>query len=262
MKRVLSASSTFRFLAICFAGDPTILTIATMPGVRAAVPTQSGANEPSVAIVEISPAEVEGEVGEEIVFQALAKDETGAPMDLEPSTWFAAPWDLGAMNDGTLTLHRTGRVRVGAVMGGKTGYATVYVKPAPIESIEIAPLAGPVVVGGEARLEAVARTSLDDPRENASFTWTSETPSIATIDKGIRSTYASTATNKKTFHTTYAQPAIANPETMFFLGSLIVFLLRRGSCLLRFSWFVDLCCTAVVGIPAPGLRPTRSTESR
>jgi hypothetical protein len=91
MKSSLTGSSTCRFLTICFAGALTMLTIATMPGVRAAVPTQSAADEPSVAIVEISPAEVEGEVGEEIVFQALAKDETGAPMDLEPSTWFAAP---------------------------------------------------------------------------------------------------------------------------------------------------------------------------
>jgi len=161
-----------------------MLAIAAMPAVRAAGSTQSAANAPSVASVEISPVEVDAEVGEEIVFQALAKDETGAPMDLEPSTWFAAPWDLGAMEEGTLTLHRAGKVRVGAVIGGKTGYATVFVKPAPIESIEIAPLAGPVVVGGEARLTAVARTSRRDPRENVTFTWTSETPSVATIGKG------------------------------------------------------------------------------
>ena len=184
MKSSLTGSSTFRFLTICFAGALSMATIATMPGVRAAVPTQSAANEPSVAMVEISPAEVEGKVGEEIVFQAIAKDETGAPMDLEPSTWFAAPWDLGAMDQGTLTLHRAGKVRVGAVIRGKTGYATVYVNPAPIESIEIAPLAGPVVVGGEVRLTAVARTSRRDPREDVTFAWTSETPSIATIDEG------------------------------------------------------------------------------
>lgn len=184
MKSSLTGSSTFRFLTICFAGALSMATIATMPGVRAAVPTQSAANEPSVAMVEISPAEVEGKVGEEIVFQAIAKDETGAPMDLEPSTWFAAPWDLGAMDQGTLTLHRAGKVRVGAVIRGKTGYATVYVNPAPIENIEIAPLAGPVVVGGEVRLTAVARTSRRDPREDVTFAWTSETPSIATIDEG------------------------------------------------------------------------------
>ena len=182
MKNAVTGSSTFRFLTICFAGALAMLIITTVPGARAAVPTQSAANEPSVAMVEISPAEVEGEIGEEIVFQALAKDETGAPMDLEPSTWFAAPWDLGAMDQGTLTLHRAGKVRVGAVIRGKTGYATVYVKPAPIESIEIAPLTGPVVVGGEARLTAVARTSRRDPREDVTFAWTSETPSIATVD--------------------------------------------------------------------------------
>jgi hypothetical protein len=181
MKSYLVDPSTLRLPAIFLTGTLTFLFASTMTAAGAAQSASSGS---TVATVEISPAEVEGEVGEEIRFRAIARDETGALMDLEPSTWFAAPWDLGAIEHGTLTLHRAGKVRVGAVIQGKTGYATVYVKPSPIETIEIAPLGGPVVVGGLVKLTATARDSRRDPREDARLTWTSDRPAVATIDEG------------------------------------------------------------------------------
>jgi len=153
-------------------------------GLGPAAPSQVGEDGATVATVEIHPAEIEGEVGEEITFQAVAKDGNGSPLDLEPSVWFAAPWDVGAMVQGKVTLHRAGRLLVGAVIHGKAGYATVHVKPAPVASIEIAPLGGPVVLGGQARLRAVARDSQRAPREDVRFGWSSETPSVATIDAG------------------------------------------------------------------------------
>src|SRR3974390_1240155 len=80
------------------------------------------------AVVEITPKRLDVHVGEKIKFSAAAKDASGNPIDAKPSTWFAAPFDLaGADESGEVTFHAAGIVTVGAVIAGKTGYATVNV---------------------------------------------------------------------------------------------------------------------------------------
>ena len=158
--------------------------LAVVEGTGWAQDSEPTEEESAVVSVEVSPPELEAEAGQVLTFTAVAKDASGNTLDEEPSIWFAAPWDLAAMEEGTVTLHRAGKVRVGAVIGGKTGYATIHVKPAAIATIEIEPAGSPLVVGGEAKLEATARDSLGDPRESVFFTWTAETPLIATIDEG------------------------------------------------------------------------------
>ena len=145
---------------------------------------QPKSDEPTVAEVEIVPATAEAEIGKELTFQAVAKDESGKTLDLRPSSWFSAPWDLvGVEQDGRAIFHGPGEVRVGAVIGGKTGLARVTVKPPRVKRIEIAPGASPLIVGGDTKLSAAAFTARDDPRDGVVFTWTAESPQIATVDE-------------------------------------------------------------------------------
>ena len=135
------------------------------------------------AVVEITPKTLDAHVGEKIKFSAAAKDAAGNPIDAKPSTWFAAPFDLaGADESGEVTFHAAGIVTVGAVIAGKTGYATVNVGTSKVTSVEIDPLSRPIVAGSAERLTAIARTVNGEPRTDAAIKWSSDKPSIATVD--------------------------------------------------------------------------------
>jgi len=132
--------------------------------------------------VELTPQETTAEVGQQVKFTAVAKDAAGQIIPGTPSLWFAAPFDLAGAEDGVVTVYQPGEIRVGAVIGGKTGYAKITVSAAPPASVDIA-APTPLVVGASEILVATARNSKGDPQSNAPITWTSETPSIASVDK-------------------------------------------------------------------------------
>jgi hypothetical protein len=150
------------------------------PTARAQQPPAAPA---SVKTVEIAPATIEAEVGQQIKFTAVGKDSTGKPTDQKPAAWFAAPFDLAAADEtGTVTIYGPGEVRVGAFIGGKIGYATILVKPARVARIDIARPEAPIAVGGAIKLSATARTANGDPRADAMIVWTSEAPAVARVD--------------------------------------------------------------------------------
>jgi plastocyanin len=144
--------------------------------------------EPSTSVapatVEITPATLDAHVGEKVKFSATAKDASGNAIDAKPSVWFAAPFDLaGADENGEVTFHGPGVVTVGAVIAGKSGYATVNVANSKVASVEITPPDyKTVIVGGTEKLNAIARSANGDPRSDAAIKWTSEKPSIAGVD--------------------------------------------------------------------------------
>jgi uncharacterized protein YjdB len=141
------------------------------------------ASESSVApkVVEVTPPETSTEVGQQVKLTAVAKDASGQVIPGTPSLWFAAPFDLAGAENGTVTLYEPGEVRVGAVIGGKTGYAKITVRPAPVASIELAKL-HTLVPGTSELLSATARNAQGDPQANASLDWISENPSVVTVD--------------------------------------------------------------------------------
>jgi plastocyanin len=145
--------------------------------------SQESTTSVAPAVVEITPKRLDVHVGEKVKFTAAAKDAAGNPIDAKPSVWFAAPFDLaGADESGEVTFHAPGVVTVGAVIAGKTGYATVNVSTSKIANVEIEPLARPMVAGSAERLTAIARTANGEPRSDAAIKWTSDKPSIATVD--------------------------------------------------------------------------------
>jgi hypothetical protein len=132
--------------------------------------------------VEVTPKEVTAEVGQQLTFTAVAKNAAGEVIPGTPSLWFAAPFDLAGAEKGVVTVYQPGEIRVGAVIAGKTGYAKITVLPPPPKTVEITS-PGPIVVGGTQVLQATARNGKGDPQNNAPLTWTSETPTIASVDK-------------------------------------------------------------------------------
>lgn len=162
------------FITLACACVPAVFGQQTQPTPQAA---------PAVKTVEISPATAEAEVGKQLKFTAVAKDASGNTLNEKPSVWFAAPFDLAAADEnGTVSFFQPGEVMVGAIIGGKPGFIRLNVRPTPVASIDIAPLARALVVGGTAKLSATARAFNGNPRSDAAISWTSDNPSVATVD--------------------------------------------------------------------------------
>lgn len=133
--------------------------------------------------VEITPAKTDIEVGQQVKFTAVAKDESGKTLDAKPAVWFAAPFDLAAADEnGLVSFYQPGEVTVGALLSGKPGFTKVMVKPAPVKTIVIEPVGAPLVVGGTIKLNASARIFNGDPRTDVAISWASDNPTVATVD--------------------------------------------------------------------------------
>lgn len=147
-------------------------------------PTATPAAFP-VASVVVTPSAKEAEVGQEIKLTVVAKDVLGNVVKEQPSTYFAGPFDAAAADEnGVVKLVGPGEVLAGAIVGGKTGYATIMVKPAAIKTVEIKSIKTPLTVGSTVQLEATTRISTGDPRTGVPVTWTSDKPAVATVDSG------------------------------------------------------------------------------
>ena len=133
--------------------------------------------------IEVTPSVVEAEIGQEVQFTVVAKDAAGKKVNVTPSAWIAAPFDLASVDmSGTVTLYEPGEVKVGAMVNNKLYYAKIRVKPARIAGIEISSITAPVVAGGAVKLNAAARASNGSPREGVFFNWASDNTSVATVD--------------------------------------------------------------------------------
>lgn len=139
----------------------------------------------AVTVVEIKPGTAEVRAGQQMTFTAVGRDASGRQVAEAPNVWFAAPSDVAAADaSGIVTFYKPGEVKIGAMIGGKTGFTTVIVKPAPVERIELTPPAIRLFKGSVARIAATPRTINGDPRTDASISWSSDNPSVATADPG------------------------------------------------------------------------------
>ncbi len=143
------------------------------------------AQNSTVQTVQVSTSAKEAEVGQSIKVTVSALDAAGKVVNEKPSTYFAGPFDIAAVDDdGNVKLFGPGEVTIGAIVGGKPGLTTFMVKPPSVKTIEIGTLKTPLVVGGIVQLNAVTRIFNGDPRTGVPITWTSDNTQVATVDSG------------------------------------------------------------------------------
>jgi hypothetical protein len=137
----------------------------------------------TVQTVQVTTSAKEAEVGQQVKVSVTATDASGKVVTEKPSTYFAGPFDIAAVDDdGNVKLFGTGEVTVGAIVGGKPGLTTFMVKPPSIKTIEISSLKTPVVIGDTFQLDAVTRIFNGDPRTGVPINWTSDNAQVATVD--------------------------------------------------------------------------------
>jgi uncharacterized protein YjdB len=145
----------------------------------------SNVNTVNVNTVQVTPSAKEAEVGQSVKLSVTALDASGKVVNEQPSTYFAGPFDIAAVDDaGNVKLFGAGEVTVGAIVGGKPGLTTFMVKPPSIKTIEINSLKTPLVVGGTVQLDGVTRIFNGDPRTGVPLNWTSDNAQVATVDAG------------------------------------------------------------------------------
>jgi hypothetical protein len=172
----------FKHSAFVLAIAATTLAVSSMWAQEAPAKQEAPSTSVAPAVVEITPKTLDAHVGEKVKFSAAAKDAAGNPIDAKVSVWFAAPFDLaGADESGEVTFHAPGMVTVGAVIAGKTGYASVNVATSKVATIEI-DQPKPIVAGSAEKLNATARTTNGNPSTSAKITWASDKPSVAAVD--------------------------------------------------------------------------------
>jgi hypothetical protein len=140
---------------------------------------------PAVKSVQISVPVKEAEVGQELQVTAVGTDASGKAVDEKPSTYFAGPFDIAAVDEsGKLKLFGTGQVTIGAIVGGVAALTTLMVKAPTVKTIEVTPIKTPLVVGDSVTINATTRIFNGVPRSGVPINWTSDNPSVASVDAG------------------------------------------------------------------------------
>src|SRR6201988_640294 len=147
--------------------------------------TSTAASVSNIKTVQVSASAKEVELGQQVKLIAVATDAAGNVVKEQPSTYFAGPFDIAAVDDdGNVRLFGVGQVTVGAIVGGKPGFSTFMVKAPSVKTVEITPLKTPLVVGGNVPLEAVTRILNGVPRTGVPVNWKSDNVQVATVDAG------------------------------------------------------------------------------
>ena len=161
-------------------GVAILLSISVLAQQKDTAPAAS-----TVKTVQVTPSVKEAEVGQQVKLSVTAMDDAGKVVNEKPSTYFAGPFDIAAVDDdGNVKLFGTGEVTVGAIVGGKPGLTTFMVKAPGIKTIEIGSLKTPVVVGDTVQLNAVTRIFSGVPRTGVPINWSSDNAKVATVDAG------------------------------------------------------------------------------
>jgi hypothetical protein len=139
----------------------------------------------AITNVQVTSSTKEAEVGQQVKLTVVATDASGNAINEKPSTYFAGPFDVAAVDDdGNVKLFGIGEVTVGAIVGGKAGFTTFMVKAPSIKTVELSSVRSPLVVGGSVQLDAVTRIVGGSPRTGVPINWTSDNPTVATVAAG------------------------------------------------------------------------------
>lgn len=143
-------------------------------------------NIPVAAIDVASPAPVLV-VGETMQLTATPKSAAGQPLQGRVVTWASATPDRATVTQaGVVTALLEGEARLTATSEGVTANLDLRVDPIPAAEIVLGRTHLELVEGDISTIAAVVRAADGRPLDGRTITWSSEAPSVATVDASGR----------------------------------------------------------------------------
>jgi uncharacterized protein YjdB len=137
---------------------------------------------PAVANVAVTPSPAEVTAGGTVRLTASLTDAAGTPITGRTVAWSSSS-DAAATvaADGTVTGKVVGAVLITATIEGKTGSATVNVRPVPVASVTVSPNPLTLPFGATQSLTYDAKDAAGNSLGGRAVSWTSDNPLVATV---------------------------------------------------------------------------------
>lgn len=151
---------------------------------------------PAVAQVVVSPSPAEVVLGSTVTLTAALSDASGAPITGRTVVWTSSSDAAGSVSPaGVVTGKAVGAVLITATIEGKSGSATVNVRPVPVASVTVSPNPLTIPFGGSGSFTFDAKDAAGNSLGGRSVTWSSDNELVATVSatgavttKGVGST--------------------------------------------------------------------------
>jgi len=145
-----------------------------------------------IASVQVSPSTATLTAGQGTALVATVTDANGVVVANAAVSWSSNNPSVAAVSStGDVTTSAAGTATITATSGGQSGTATITVKavvvtPGPVATVKVSPALGSVSAGKKLQLTATAYDAGGLTVTNATFTWSSSSGNIATVDsKGL-----------------------------------------------------------------------------
>jgi pectate lyase len=166
-------------LALAGCGQPPLL------GPQDPPPGSPAASDPIVAQVVVRPQSVALSVKDTVDFTATALDGSGDPIAGASISWSVSDTSVASVSHGKAKGKATGTATITASSGGKKGHSKVKVKSGSgTVALTLTPQADTLDVGKTLRISAEVTDGSGQPVSDATVTWSSSAPGVATVDGG------------------------------------------------------------------------------
>ena len=136
-----------------------------------------------VASVTVSPSPASVQQGATVQLTATPKDANGNPLNGRVVTWSSNNTAVARVNgSGLVTGVGAGTATITATSEGQSGTSDVTVTLAPVASVTVTPSPASVAVGLTVQLTATPKDANGNPLSGRVITWSTDNPSVATVD--------------------------------------------------------------------------------
>lgn len=174
---IVTVSSTGVITAKAIGSAQVAANIAGRSGLAAVVVVQR-----PVASVAVIPAMGEVIMAASIDLQAVTYDVSGGVLSGRPVAWATSNSNVATVNgSGRVSGVNVGSAIITATSEGRTGSATITVRPVPVATVTVSPSSPTVIVTRTVQLTATLRNASGGILTGRAVVWSSSNTSIATV---------------------------------------------------------------------------------
>ena len=141
-----------------------------------------------VASVEVTPPQADLTVGQSATLRAVARDARGNVITGRPVSWTTGAPSVATVSSGGVVIGvGTGNAVIFAHIEGRTGSATIDVRPIAVTSVTVAPASNAIAVGASVQLSATVRAGTTELPDRV-VGWSSSNETIAVVSSTGRVT--------------------------------------------------------------------------